>query len=460
MKKVLIAIIVLAVLAAGSLTAFFIVRNNEEKKENEKSAASEDYALFSYDTDSINHVDISCEDGSYSIQKNEDNIWSLADSDEFTVRQSTIQNIYTIMSYLTAEKDYGEATDEAKEMFGLDDPTVITLSNGTYDYTLFLGDADPTGTYYYAMTDSKSKIYAISADYGEQLKITRIMLKDRYLTNYGVSDIANIKLVRDGETAFEANYDTDNTIWSLSDEYSEFESDQSELSTMVAYMVRIEAQQMLDENLEDLSKYGFDQPYAELILTGLDGKTHKYLFSYYGTNTNTYTHVLFEDTNQVAAFYTGDVDFINKSVKDFIVNYVCNYSIFDVSALDYSYEGIDCSFTIDKDNNKFSMDNGEINLKDSDISGNLTDFYNSICNLTIKDIDINISPELSDPVMSLNITLKENNEKVLVQFTKADEENFYVFKNNEYTGFIVAQSDVIGQNAITGFYDKLARKSG
>ena len=62
--------------------------------------------------------------------------------------------------------------------------------------------------------------------------------------------------------------------------------------------------------------------------------------------------------------------------------------------------------------------------------------------------------------MSLNITLKENNEKVLVQFTKADEENFYVFKNNEYTGFIVAQSDVIGQNAITGFYDKLARKSG
>ena len=458
MKKVLIAIIVLAVLAAGSLTAFFIVRNNEEKKENEKSAASEDYALFSYDTDSINHVDISCEDGSYSIQKNEDNIWSLADSDEFTVRQSTIQNIYTIMSYLTAEKDYGEATDEAKEMFGLDDPTVITLSNGTYDYTLFLGDADPTGTYYYAMTDSKSKIYAISADYGEQLKITRIMLKDRYLTNYGVSDIANIKLVRDGETAFEANYDT--TIWSLSDEYSEFESDQSELSTMVAYMVRIEAQQMLDENLEDLSKYGFDQPYAELILTGLDGKTHKYLFSYYGTNTNTYTHVLFEDTNQVAAFYTGDVDFINKSVKDFIVNYVCNYSIFDVSALDYSYEGIDCSFTIDKDNNKFSMDNGEINLKDSDISGNLTDFYNSICNLTIKDIDINISPKLSDPIMSLNITLKENNEKVLVQFTKADEENFYVFKNNEYTGFIVAQSDVIGQNAITGFYDKLARKSG
>lgn len=191
----------------------------KKKRKIKKTAASEDYALFSFDADSINHVDISCGDGDYSIQKNEDNVWNLADSDEFTVRQSTIQNIYTIMSYLTAEKDYGEATDEAKKMFGLDDPTVITLSNGTYDYTLLLGDADPTGTYYYAMTDSKSKIYAISADYGEQLEITRIMLKDCYLTNYGVSDIANIKLVRDGETAFEANYDAENTIWSLTDEY-------------------------------------------------------------------------------------------------------------------------------------------------------------------------------------------------------------------------------------------------
>ena len=252
MKKVLIAIIVLAVLAAGSLTAFFIVRNNEEKKEDKKTAASEDYALFSFDADSINHVDISCGDGDYSIQKNEDNVWNLADSDEFTVRQSTIQNIYTIMSYLTAEKDYGEATDEAKKMFGLDDPTVITLSNGTYDYTLLLGDADPTGTYYYAMTDSKSKIYAISADYGEQLEITRIMLKDCYLTNYGVSDIANIKLVRDGEIAFEANYDAENTIWSLTDEYSSFESDQSALSTMVAYMVRIEAQK-ISQNTDSTS---------------------------------------------------------------------------------------------------------------------------------------------------------------------------------------------------------------
>ena len=105
------------------------------------------------------------------------------------------------------------------------------------------------------------------------------------------------------------------------------------------------------------------------------------------------------------------------------------------------------------------MDNGEINLKDSEISGNFTDFYNSICKLSLKDINLDVSPELSDPVMSLDITLKENKEKVLVQFVNADEESFYVFKNGEYTGFIVERSDVIGQDSITGFYDKLARKS-
>jgi hypothetical protein len=380
----------------------------------------------------------------------------MLDSGEFNIRQSYVQSICTYIADLSAEKDYGEITDDKKTMYGLDDPTVITLSNGSENYVLYLGDADPTSTYYYVMTGNKNKIYAISYDTGDSLNADRIQLKDRYIVPYDTDEISNIKLLKDGETVFDFTYSEDNSTWSLPDKYSAFTVDQTDVSTMITYLVRTEAQEMFDENLQDLSTYGFDNPYAELVVTGLDGETHKFLFSYFGNNTATYTYVLFEDDNQAAAFYTGDVDFIEKTVTDFLVPELCSYSMYDVTGLDYSMDGSEASFTVDMDNNVITMDDISLTELGSDVLSDFTDFYNSIAYLQMEDIDIDASPSDDDPFLAVTFHFSESDD-LLLELCKRDDDSFYAFINGKYTGAYVNKTSVTSKNAIKDFYESLIK---
>ena len=143
MKKMIIALIVLAVLAAGSLTAFFIAKGKHDRNNQEAADRAADYQLFSFDSDSITDLTLELEDGIYHAVQTEGK-WASADPD-FKMNASYLQGICTYLCDLTAEKDYGEATDSKKTEYGLDNPTVITASDGSEEYKIYVGNASPTG---------------------------------------------------------------------------------------------------------------------------------------------------------------------------------------------------------------------------------------------------------------------------------------------------------------------------
>lgn len=453
MKKTLIAVIILVFLAAASITAFLIVKNKEDKKTAEASALAEDYALFTFDSDSISRVDFDCPDGEYSAELI-DGTWQLADSDEFIMRHSYVQNVCTYMSDLTAEKDYGEATEENKAMFGLDDPTIITASDGSAEYTVYIGDPDPTGSYYYIMIGGRNKVYAIDTLYGSVLKTSRLMMKDRYLVPYSDSEIAHIQLVRDGETVYDLTHNADDDTWSLPEEYSQLTIDKTEVTAMINVMTRVEVQEFLDEDLEDYSKYGFDSPAAELIVTGNDGNTVRLLFSYYGNDTQTYTHVLNEDSGQASTAYTGDVDFIEYTPASFLVEEICNISVYDISGFDMTYNGVSDSFSVNMNDNKVSMNGISISDRDDNAPTAFTNLYSSLIYMEIQEVDISAAPEKSESVLSVNYHLSDGTDKLL-ELYKKDESSCYAFIDGSYTGAVISMDEVDGKNSVEEFYEKL-----
>lgn len=452
MKKTLIAVIILIFLAAASTTAFLIVKSREDKKAAEVSEQTEDYTLFSFNSDSVNQVTFDCPDGKYTAELS-DGKWQLSGSDEFILSNSYVQNVCTYMSDLTAEKDYGEVNEENKAAYGLDDPTVITASDGSAEYTVYVGDPDPTGSYYYIMISDRNKIYAIDTLYGCVLKTSRLMMKDTYMLPYSDSEIEHIQLIRDGETVYDLTHNDEDDTWQLAEEYSELTVDKTDITSMINVMTRIEVQEFLDENLEDYSKYGFDNPTAELLVTGNDGKTVRLLFSYYGNDTLTYTYVLFE-SGQAAKFYTGDVDFIEYTPANFLVQEVCNVSIYSIEGFDLTFNGVSDSFDVDMNENCVSMNGISVSDLGDKATAAFTNLYNSLVYIALREVDISAVPEKSEPVLSVNYRLSDGTDKLFELYWK-DDNSCYAFVNDSYTGAIVSMDELDGKNSVSEFYEKL-----
>lgn len=454
MKKMLIAVIILVILSAGSLTAFFIFKNRQDKKSAEKAEQAADYELFSFDSDLINKVSFSCPDGNYTAELS-DGEWVLADSDEFTLNPSYVQNVCTYMSTLTAETDFGEADDEKKAMYGLDEPIVITATDGTSEYTVYVGDPSPTGDVYYVMTDGKSKVYAIDTLYGSVLKTSRLMMKDKHIVPYDDNEIERIQVLKDGETVYDLSHNSEDDTWSLSDEYSLLAIDKTEVTSMINIMTRIEVINFYDENLGDYSKYGFDQPVAELIVTGSDGKTYKRLFSYFGKDSSTYSYVLFEESGQVATYYKGDVDFIEDIPLEFLVKEICFVNSSDITGFDFTYSGRTDVFSLNNDDGTVMANGVSVSDAGSEAVTAYSNFFTALTGIEIESTDVSVSPEKSEPLLCAVYHFSDGTDKTLELCDTGDGESFYAFINGSYSGAIVSTDDITGKNSVSQFYDEL-----
>lgn len=454
MKKLLIGIISLVVLAAASITAFIIVKNKQDKIAEESAELAADYALFTFDSDSINKVTFDFGDGIYVAEFSEEREWELTSTDEFFANHSYVQNVCSYMSTLTAEKDYGEADDEKKALYGLENPVTVTASDGKNEYTVYVGDPSPTGELYYIMTNNRSKIYSIDSLYGSVLKTSRTMLKDTALLPYKDNEIAEIKLIRDGKTAYELKLNEETGQWALPDDYKHLTTDVTNITSMINVLTRADAQNFFEEQLQDYSAYGFDDPVAELIVTGKDGSTRKLLFSYFGNNTETYTHVLFTESGQVATFYTIDVDFIEYTPATFISEYICNISISNITGFDYTYNGKTDEFRIDSEG-IIDVNNLSVSGFGSEAAAEFTNLYNSLMYLKFESVDISIKPEYSEPILSINYHLNNDKGDRLLEFIEADSDSCYVFIDGTFTGALISKSSITGKNTAPYFYEKL-----
>ena len=269
MKKHIIAFLILLIAAGVSVGVFLKVRDKKEKETKQKEVEIADLSLFSFDSSVIDKIEIKNPEGSYTAQL-QDKKWVLTDGGDFVLDQDYMILMCTYFSTLTASDTH----TGSPESYGLDEAnaSTITLSGGGQSYTINIGNVSPTKEYYYVTVEGKSKIYSVASVYdgGNNFSTEKMILKSKHLVEYGDNDISQITIIRDGKIVCDLTYDEESAKWSLPEEYSLFELDVTAVTSMINVMTRLEAEQMLDEDLTDMSKYGFDDPYAEVIVLRSD----------------------------------------------------------------------------------------------------------------------------------------------------------------------------------------------
>lgn len=457
MKKVIIAMVALLVVAGGSIGAFLSVKKKSDEETRKQQIQEADNILFNFDSESITEISFDCPDGIYTIRNDEDT-WKL-DSGEFTVDTTYVQALLTLVSDFTAETNYGKADSSKKSMYGLDNPEIITLSDGTDSYKIYVGSISPTNDYYYIMIEGKDNVYTVDSVQGSVLKSSRMMLKAKDFIPYSDTEIKQITVKKDGKVTYDLTFDTETSTWSLPEEYSNLPFDQTAVTSMITTLTRLEAQQMLDEYLEDLSKYDFDKPSAEVTIKGLDGTEKNILISGKIDENRTYTYVLLQDSNQVETYYISDLNFINYTPLKFLPDSVTTASIYSVTGFETSFNGNQDSYTLNMTDRQLEMNGKTVDIENNEISTAFQNFYNAFSILIFTDIDIKASPDNSEPFLTVVYHVNDGSD-LKIDLVDAGNDKCYVFKDDVYTCGLIDMNRITGKNSMQSFYNSFCERAG
>lgn len=456
MKKPIIALIALIIAAGGSLGAFFAVKGAKNKEERQAQEELADNALFSFDSESVTRITFEGEQGEYTAERSEDGVWKLS-SEEFTLDQTYLQLICTYTSTLVAEQNFGALTDEKKSMYGLDTPDRLEITEPGGTHTIYIGDMSPTGEFFYVTVDGKSKVYAISSDRGSVLRTERMLLKNKELLPYTLYDLSEVVTYKDGKVLCDLTFDPDSQLWSLPKAYADLELDQTAVTAVLNNIVRIEAEEMLDESLGDLSKYGLDKPYGEAVVKGIDG-TERHLLASLNEDNPVFSFVLV-DGEQVEVYYTADMDFMKALPHEYLVENIVSASIYNIDGFTFSYQGSEDECTVSFADKECTYNGKSIDLNNNETYVSFLNFYDAFSILKTTGTDIDAKPALEDPVMTAEFSLKDGKD-VKIDITGGDDGKYYIFRNGKYIGAYVEDTMFTGRSSLSEFYVKFKKIAG
>ena len=451
MKKPIIILVSALILAGGSMGAFLAVKNKQDNAASRAEMQKQDNVLFSFDPEKISKMEFDLKDGSYVAELNDDSKWEIAGDDKFSVDETYLQLVRTYLSTLTAETSYGKADKSKKEMYGLDSPVTIKLSGENKTYELMIGDKSPTGDYYYVMTGDKKNVYAISSYEGTSLLPDKMILKSKDLMPYSNDEIASITVKNKNCDEYVLSYDTSNQQWNIANEYSLLETDHTAISSMVANLIRLEAEELIDSDVNDTNKFGFDDPDSEITVKGLDGTQRSFKVKV-NKDDKTYSYVQTDD-GQISMYYSSYLAFADATVHDYTMKKITGADMFKISGFDVKFGKHSDKFTMNAADKTCTMNGRSIEISDSDGYVLLQNFYNSFSQLPTTGIDIKAKPELKDPVLSVKYHLTEGGD-TSIDVTEGGDGKYYIFRDGKYTGAYTDETRFTGRTSIEEFYLK------
>lgn len=424
--------------------------------------------LFSFNADSISTLEVETPDDEIYRIHYENSDWTIDDVN-FSPNEAGVESIVSIMSALYSTRTISfNASSEDLSIYGLDKPTRITCRlSGGQSHTLFIGDTTPTGENYYAMREGEDYIYLISAEEGVYLNASRDLLKDPYIIEYGTiySDVTYLKLVRDDATVFELeygdawqNYPTQSYLsTSAADRWSaiapiDWHVDYSNVSTIVDNIIRVQVYEFVEENCQDLEKYGLDDPKYHFSIGTKDGNAINLSFGNQNID-GTYIYAMYDDTKQVALFSMTDVAFLDATPEDIYNIFVYsghtlidNYNQTDIAEIELTLDGQTHLITNNSydDINEYTFNGIELY---GDINGSqlVEDLYSSIAALTLSEIDTSGQSvqKSGEAYMSVHY-LCANGDEISIELYEVPDEEFlyYVFLNDEYANIKVRESTI------------------
>ena len=350
---------------------------------------------------------------------------------------------------------------ESLSVYGLDkDQYTLTLSLGDgRTKTVHIGAllSDRSGIYF--QIEGDSKVYVANHSYYLNLTTKFENFLSQYITSIERSLVDTISFSRasDGDKwKVQVMEDKDNGIF-LEAQYrviDPIERDpRDELVRLIDTILHFSANQYLPISEENRASYGLDDPEYKFDITLKTGEVVTISLSrelggyYYGEcSSNPYTF-------RVLA---GSMPGLDKSSFELIEAYVRKEYLDEFRSATVTMKGttftleswIDSTGTFESEGTTFTLDKRNAKVIDSNGECYGLVLFQSICRIPIYKMEKEANPDLNNVEATISIT-RVDSETYTIKFVPKNDNEYYCFLNDRYSGFIVERSVLYKDNGKT-----------
>ena len=320
-KKTIIALIaVVLVLCAG---IYFALTYSKDKTDVPESGESSIVTAFEKDVSLLESVEITNENGTFTIEKSGDEYIANGNPD-IALSKTRASFLFDEICSVTAEKEVEKAASDLSA-YSLDNPkcsAVAHFSDG--DVTFKTGGQTSTGSYFFAVdgdvyivSTSKGELFANPLSYYRNTKILEVDAEK--LTHIAfVGDKDSVTLVKNGEEwKITSPVNADAYLGSVSE-------------NILAKAGNISISEFIEDNAADLSKYGFSSG-KYVYFEDSDGKKQKI---FVGDKNGDKYYIMTENNKNVYTAPYDSLSYISLKAVNFTDGFVCLTNIKDITGLD------------------------------------------------------------------------------------------------------------------------------
>lgn len=454
--KLLTGLIIVALIAVGAYIGVSVSKNNQHKKAIEEEAKKQ---IFSFQQADISAMVIHNSSGDYRLEDSSEG-WIVTEGDSFPVSTDKIIAIADSMYKLTASRILTEELPEDLSGYGLEDPMrlCIMLRDGT-ECSVDIGTQIPGETDYYVRVTGKDTIYILDESTVSDLSVQVEDLKDKYLFDAPNTDsITALKYTENGSIVYDLR--KDDSGWSLFTPFPQGKVNNAGVVDITSQIIRAQCITFIDEEMNDLSKFGFDNPKYQLEIKSENMEANIIFGNYYDENQQ-YIYAYNKNRDQIYIFEAATLGFIGTRPEEIVVRELHNEFFGNIDSFDVNVFGkeikINYNYSASGEGETYYAVNDEkVDDTNDEILEVFNNMINSITGLSFDTICENVkTSELqAEPAATIVYHLKEGDDYKLEFIQKNDEENmYYIVENGKYTNTLLRKSAL--ESGVLMYYNDL-----
>ncbi len=348
-KRSVIALAVCLVLLVG---AYAVLRLTSSDNGTDPEETNTTIDISRFDRSNIIRMTLVNENGEFVFEKreikdNEDDDeegedeevkteWVCIKPYDVDLSQTSVEDLARTFSALSADVLVEEDPKDLS-IYGLADPAARAeaLLNDGKKVVLLLGDHTASGTYY-LMKEGDPKVYTVLKYHGDRLKYAFADFRNKLLASIDLTDMQYMYLSKEGQKEIEIITKDEQAedqptyglgVYSLVKPFNIPRGiDLSKLSNVFSKATGLKIQEFVDDDPDDLSGYGLDEPKMHFILK--DSKNT--LDIYFGDTVDDSIYVKKADSDSVYKVALSDISFMDAKLIDFMERFAFIVSIDDV----------------------------------------------------------------------------------------------------------------------------------
>lgn len=460
LRNLLIPFIIMLVLVA--VAVFAIVSNNKNNVPVE-TGGDQRLDVLNISSSLISSIEVVNRDGTgigfqSTVDGEGNTVWSLLDKydSEVALNNQGIANWVLVLSSFMADVDIGNSSELNLAEYGLDNPVytiIITGFDGSVN-KIYIGNKTANDTSCYFMVEGDPDIYTIVAAKYTYCGYQLIDFLETSMLGIEYENIATVEFERTSDqidfTATCEVLDTGDAVFTAIDPFKIQCS--TYFSNLIDMVKNLEITSYIEIPDDMLSDYGVDNPAYSFTFTMNDGRIISLSLS---NLINGYYYGFCSEIDGYFQISEMQISNLNTQLLILLDNYLVYYPATDMSRISgtygdqtFTYE-IETTDSISSEDATAMLNSRNAKVFNSDGRSYAAILYESLLTISISGIDLEADPSY-EPELEFEYITTDHQTHTL-SFVPKDINNYYVFMNGEYSGFITSTSELFNDGGENTF---------